>query len=111
MHRNPRAPQCPARVLCVSGCMDSQMSADAWNVRGRRQFSGAMTSMLLVCLEEEPALAADARRMVDAVGESLRRAGFPQRPQLTSSRDLEEEEEEGGDEEGGRALFLALPCE
>ena len=39
-------------VITLSGCKDCQVSMDAYNVRGRRQFSGAMTACLTKILRE-----------------------------------------------------------
>jgi hypothetical protein len=40
------------KIISVSGCKDYQVSMDAYNVLGNRQYSGAMTSCLLLTLEK-----------------------------------------------------------
>ena len=45
--------KCQANVCMISGCMDKQTSADAFNVQGKRQYSGAMTSCLLNALKND----------------------------------------------------------
>jgi hypothetical protein len=73
--------KCQANIMMISGCRDDQTSADAYNVRGLRQFSGAMTSCLLLVLKQE--------RTVFEVMLMLRglliAKRFTQRPQLTAS--------------------------
>ena len=50
----------PSRVLTLSGCMDDQTSADAFNVMGDGRYSGAMTSCLLKVLTAADGAAARA---------------------------------------------------
>lgn len=82
-----------ANVITLSGCKDSQVSMDAYNVRGRRQFSGAMTACLTRVLEEErvkfgkesqPKLFEVFARLHDVLGDK----DFVQMPVLFSSRIL-----------------------
>ena len=65
----------------LSGCMDSQTSADAYNVRGRREFSGAMTSCLLMAMHKSP----KAFEVFEDVKKYLRGKRFTQIPRLTTS--------------------------
>ena len=72
---------CSPKILLISGCMDSQTSADAYNVRGKREFSGAMTSCLLLALEDET----DMIKAYKSLYEKIKEKKYSQRPQLTSS--------------------------
>ena len=75
-----------SKVICISGCKDVQTSADAYNVRGNREFSGAMSSCLLLAIT-------DARKerklnilnVLNKLHNYLRSRRFIQIPQLTSS--------------------------
>ena len=77
--------KCRADVLLVSGCMDNQTSADAYNVRDRRQFSGAMTSCLLVALRQSTKV----MDVVDGLRDELKKRRFTQIPQISSSRPID----------------------
>jgi hypothetical protein len=81
---------CPGNVVMISGCQDHQTSADAFNVSGRAQFSGAMTSCLLDCVRYRRMLSGtvSARTLVNDVQQLLRKKGFSQVPVLTSSREM-----------------------
>lgn len=79
-YRNP----CDADVLLISGCRDTQTSADAWNVQKRRKFTGAMTSCLLSTLDELGA-EANLHAVLTGLRRRLREKRFTQVPQLTSS--------------------------
>ena len=73
--------KCQANVCLISGCMDHQTSADAYNVQGRYQFSGAMTSCLLLALKEDKQIF----NTLDRIRAILRQKGFSQYPLLSSS--------------------------
>jgi hypothetical protein len=73
--------KCKSNILLLSGCMDSQTSADAYNVRGMRQFSGAMTSCLLSAMLKS----SNVLSVLEIVTELLQQKRFTQIPQLTSS--------------------------
>lgn len=72
---------CSPKVVLISGCMDSQTSADAYNVRGKREFSGAMTSCLLLALDSETDLVQAYKKLYQLIKQKR----FSQTPQLTSS--------------------------
>lgn len=74
--------KCNANICLISGCMDSQTSADAYNVQGKRQFSGAMTSCLLMVLKENDKNLFSIMRKLRAM---LAEKKFTQYPQLSSS--------------------------
>lgn len=79
-----------SKVVSISGCLDSQYSADAYlpdiNDPNKYKFSGAMTTYLLDCFYNE-----DTNNIFDIVKslqEKLKRDEFVQIPRLTSSYDL-----------------------
>lgn len=76
------------KVITISGCLDTEVSMDAFNVDGSGKFSGAMTSCLLAVLRE----AADNRKsafvLLDKLRAALKKAGFTQKPKLCSSHNL-----------------------
>lgn len=82
-----------ARVITLSGCLDNQTSADAYNVLGDGKFSGALTSCLLKVLKAPDAavVRADAFLLLARLTAELQRAGFPQRPKLCSTYNLARE--------------------
>jgi hypothetical protein len=73
--------KCEAKVCMISGCMDNQTSADAYNVQGKREFSGAMTSCLLMTLSQDKKIF----NVMYKLRSLLRQKGFTQYPQLASS--------------------------
>lgn len=85
---NVRAPAMAARILLLSGCLDSQTSADAFGVLAARprEAGGALTGCLLNALAlDKPQTAYDVRTATEA---RLKAGGFVQRPLLTSSYNL-----------------------
>ena len=78
--------RCSADITMISGCMDSQTSADAYNVQGKYQFSGAMTSCLLLSLCKENII-----DVYENLKRLLKEKGFQQQPLLSSSYKLNKE--------------------
>lgn len=76
---------CKADICVISGCMDNQTSADAYNVRGRHTFSGAMTSCLLDAMKYE----AKSILVFEELNKKLCYKGFEQVAQMSASRDIE----------------------
>lgn len=75
-------------VFLMSGCKDSQTSADAFAVDGVREWSGALTSALLHCLHnEDAAVCNNADLLLTAVRKFVSKGGFDQIPQLTRTCD------------------------
>ena len=72
-------------VICISGCKDTQVSADAY-IKGT--FNGAMTWALTEVLSKS-----DKNTTWDycltSLREKLRNGGYPQIPQLTSGTKLD----------------------
>ena len=81
---------CDSNIVIISGCRDDQTSADAFNVSGNRQFSGAMTSCLLECIKYRRIVKGniDAVTLVNDVRSLLKKKGFCQIPIITSSREI-----------------------
>lgn len=77
-----------AHVLAVSGCKDVQCSMDAYDVRGNKEFTGAMTSCLLETLRRTESPVPLGNFMCGLYA-SLSRRGFVQRPVLTSSHPVD----------------------
>lgn len=75
-------------IRMFSGCRDDQTSADAWNVRRRWQFSGAMTSCVLLVLQRGSIMFRDPLYFLESLRTQLRIKGFSQVPMLSSTQDL-----------------------
>lgn len=76
------------KMITLSGCMDNQTSSDAYNVTGNSQFTGAMTSCLLLALKETPQNSQDVFQLVRDLRSKLAIRGFPQVPKLCSTYNL-----------------------
>jgi metacaspase-1 len=77
-----------ARVITISGCLDTEVSMDAYNVAGDNKFSGAMTSCMLAVLRENEDNKNNAFVMLDKLREMLIKKQFVQKPKLCSSHNL-----------------------
>jgi hypothetical protein len=84
-----------AKVILLSGCLDSQTSADAFGVlaTGKKEAGGALTGCLLNTLADvqRGAVPNDAFVIQQAVLAQLRTGRFTQRPLLTSSFNLKKD--------------------
>jgi metacaspase-1 len=76
------------KVITISGCLDTQVSMDAYNAFGDNKFAGAMTSCLLLALKEDRTIWQDVFKVVSALRKKLKAAGFAQVPKLCSSHNL-----------------------
>ena len=76
-----------ADVIMVSGCMDTQTSADAYNVLNAQKYQGAITASLLHSLKEHD-YSITCYQLLKHMRAFLKDKGFDQVPQLTSSRKL-----------------------
>jgi metacaspase-1 len=85
-----------AKIMTLSGCSDDQVSADAYNVLGKRTFTGALTSCMLTLLEKEKnglgLFRSKPFEFLEALRHLLRAKGFPQYPQLCTSYKIFEEQ-------------------
>jgi hypothetical protein len=81
---------CPirAKVISLSGCLDDQTSADAFNILSDGKYGGALTSCLLQVLTERPGTRKDAFALLDLLTTKISKLGFSQRPQLCSTFNL-----------------------
>ena len=73
------------QTVMISGCMDEQTSADAFD-QNRDEYTGAMTSAFLDALKIEPSLAHDTFALVVTMRALLNERRMPQIPQLCSSK-------------------------
>jgi hypothetical protein len=89
-HRPTSPKPLPCHVVCISGCLDSDTSADVFDPI-TDLFTGAMTMSLLHCLRHIPAARSDVTHLVKCMRTYLSRKGYPQTPQLTSSRPIQTE--------------------
>ena len=83
---------CPAKILSISGCMDDQTSADAYNVQNQFKYSGALTSCLIMVLNENNGLNCNIFKLLSELCKKLEDKKFTQLPQLTSSYELNSED-------------------
>ena len=74
------------KITMISGCRDTQTSADAWD-RKKRQFGGALTMALLEVLHQEEA-PVGACELHDRVLAILRRQGHSQYPVISSTEPI-----------------------
>jgi hypothetical protein len=81
----------PAKVIALSGCKDAQVSMDAYNVGGRGQYSGAMSSCLLQVLRSSSGKKWTVKELLPALHMELNRRGFAQKPVITSSVKIHDE--------------------
>lgn len=86
-----------AKVITLSGCMDSQVSMDAYDVMGDKKFVGALTACLLSLLTESKAKENnDVFEVLNGLRAKLKEKDFEQVPQLCSTYNLARD----------RALFM-----
>lgn len=78
----------PAKIITLSGCTDTQTSADAFNVMGDKQFTGAMTSCLLAVFNENQMAVKDVFQVLTLLRNKLKEKGFSQFPKLCSTHNL-----------------------
>jgi hypothetical protein len=84
----PLQPGMVPKLLSLSGCRDNQTSADAYNLNGDKQYSGALTSSLLTVLKRDPSLKRDVLAMYKMLQQELASRRFQQVPMLCSTHDL-----------------------
>jgi len=90
VRENPKVKAQANQVVCISGCLDNQTSADtvAPKVYGSgSQAQGAMTWTLLKALKNNPG--ASYRRLLKDMWIHLADNGYSQKPQLTASHHLD----------------------
>lgn len=71
-------------IICLSGCLDTQTSADAYNVNKKHEYSGAMTSCFIQTFNDSyfdvPVL-----ELFKSLHKLLEQRSFNQRPTLSTS--------------------------
>ena len=77
-----------SNIILISGCMDNQTSADAYNLLNDKKHIGALTASILRVLEFRPKLLYDVFGFVNVLRKELQRGGFSQYPCLSSTYDL-----------------------
>lgn len=82
--------KCKANIITISGCMDNQTSADAYNVLNLRSFTGALTSCLLMSLKQSKDY--NIFDILSNTRKLLHDKQFTQYPQLCSSYEIREDE-------------------
>lgn len=70
-----------SKILMISGCEDEDTSADAFNVFGKLDFTGALTSCLLETMKSKD----NIFDILDGTRVLLQQKNFTQYPQLSSS--------------------------
>lgn len=88
MQQNPRVPASGALCVCLSGCADTQTSADAWERNAytqRMQSQGALTAKLLAIMQKHGS-ALTWMTLLKSLWKGLREGGYTQIPQLSASR-------------------------
>lgn len=68
-------------VVCISGCMDNQCSADSYDYKNKK-FAGAMTNAFFNSCDENHTI----EHIVQKMTQSLIKDNFPQKPQITMSK-------------------------
>lgn len=82
----------PARIITLSGCLDDQTSADAYNVLRDNKYVGALSACLLMALnEDKEGTWSNVFKLVNTVRDKLKQHGFSQVAKLCSTHDLAED--------------------
>jgi hypothetical protein len=76
----------PNKIITLSGCMDNQTSADAYNVMGDFQYVGALSACLLMTLKEDSTN--DVFEIFKKLQKSIKDKKFTQIPRLCSTYNL-----------------------
>jgi hypothetical protein len=76
------------KILTLSGCLDNQTSADAFNVMGDNKSAGALTACLLKVLETIPDTKLNVFLMLGALRKELKKQLFTQVPKLCTTYNI-----------------------
>ena len=86
---NLNMPETSGQVVMISGCMDSQTSADAYvNYGGKNTNSGAMTFAFLKTIEQL-GTNITLKTLIEAMRALLKDNGYDQIPQLSSGKSMD----------------------
>lgn len=77
--------QIKAKIISISGCIDSGTSADAYNIHGDKKYSGASSTFLMDLIPQHKT---NIFELVDALEKALTQAGFKQKPKICSTYNL-----------------------
>jgi hypothetical protein len=77
-----------APVIMISGCRDSQTSADAYDLLGDHKSIGALTASIVNVLRKYPKYVNNIFAFIHAVRNELYKGGFEQYPCLSSTYDI-----------------------
>jgi hypothetical protein len=80
---------CGSTAMLISGCLDSQTSADAYDAI-EKEYSGALTCALIWTLRNQPGTRSDVFKLIESMRKRMLSQGFSQLPQLSSSKRLKE---------------------
>lgn len=83
-------PKCMVKnkIITLSGCLDTQVSLEAFNLLRDNKFGGALTSCILMSIKESKLCQAHVFALLADVRKKLKERGFNQIPRLCSSHDL-----------------------
>lgn len=80
------------KIITISGCLDNQVAADAYNVLGDKKYVGALTACMLLALKENKKTTwQDVFTLIDSVRAKLKSGGFSQICKLCSNYNLASE--------------------
>lgn len=77
-----------SNITLISGCMDNQTSADAFNLMGDNKSIGALTASFLKVLSATPEKIHNSFKLLQAIRKELKYNKFSQYPCLSSNFDL-----------------------
>lgn len=77
-----------AKIITISGCLDRQTSADAFNLLSDGEYIGALTACFLLTLQEKPRIVNDVFGLVNDIRQKLKQRKFSQYPKLCSTYNL-----------------------
>lgn len=80
----------PPNIFMISGCRDNQTSLDIW-ISMWKSFGGAMTTLLLLVLEQSPTKNLDLKTLQTRLKRAIKANNFEQLVLLSCSRQIENE--------------------
>lgn len=79
----------PSKMITISGCLDNQTSADAYNIMKNNQYSGALTTCLLRSLTTKGnTFNNNVFELIENLRKALKESNFDQVPKLCSTFNL-----------------------
>jgi len=78
----------PSKTILISGCMDEQTSADAFNAMGDGKYVGALSASILKILLKKPEKIYNAFSFLNSIRKDLSNSGYKQFPCLTTNFDI-----------------------